>query len=188
VAFPIPGKIGMISITVASPYATALFKVAEETGVVKGCHQALATLATIAGTSDFIAFSSNPTTAPSDVIRLFDALLKEPLSEDMKRLITLLMEHKRLFLLPDIALLFEEKMREKEKRLHVLLASAYPLDKRLLDKIATWLQKKYNRTIELEARIDADLIGGARIQVGDEVMDLSIKNSVEQAYHALAGS
>jgi F-type H+-transporting ATPase subunit delta len=60
------------------------------------------------------------------------------------------------------------------------------LDRRLLDKIASWLKKKYARTLEIESRVNPELIGGIVVHVGDEMIDLSIKNSVEQIHHMLA--
>jgi F-type H+-transporting ATPase subunit delta len=176
----------MTDITVARPYAEALFKVADEKGVAKDWQNRLLALAAIAGNADFLAFSTHPKASQDDIIRLFESVTKQPLEEEFKHFIEVLFENKRLSILPEIALLFQEKVREKEKRLHALVESAYPLDKRLLDKIASWLKKKYGRTLEIESRINPELIGGIVVHIGDEMIDLSIKNSVEQIHHMLA--
>jgi len=176
----------MTSTTVARPYAEALFKVADEKGVATDWQNRLQALAAIAGNADFLAFSTHPKARKDDIIRLFESVTKKPLEEEFKRFIAVLFENKRLALLPEIALLFQEKVREKEKRLQAIVESAYPLDRRLLDKIASWLKKKYARTLEIESRVNPELIGGIVVHVGDEMIDLSIKNSVEQIHHMLA--
>lgn len=174
--------------TVARPYANAVFKLAEEKGAVKDWQNCLNILAIIAKNSNFLAIATSPKTKETDVIRLFESILERSLEGDFARFIGLLFQNKRLFLLSEISVLFEEKLREKAQRLRAVIQSAYPLDKRFVDRIASWLQEKYKRKVDIETYVNPELIGGVVVHLGDEVIDLSIKGFVEQTQHILASS
>lgn len=174
--------------TVARPYANAAFKLAEEKGAVHAWQSCLNALAIVVKNPEFLAFATSPATQEADVIRLFESVLDQPLEADFARFIGLLFQNKRLFLLSEISVLFEEKLREKAQRLRAVIQSAYPLDKRFVDRIASWLQEKYKRNVDIETCVNPELIGGVVVHLGDEVLDLSIKGFVEQTQHILASS
>jgi F-type H+-transporting ATPase subunit delta len=48
------------------------------------------------------------------------------------------------------------------------------------------LARKYGKRVEAEVRVDASLIGGARVQVGDDVIHASVRDTLDKMAIALA--
>lgn len=97
----------------------------------------------------------------------------------------LLVENRRLGLLPDIAARFAVLKAEAEKSLDVTLTSATPVSDEQRARIEDTLNKRFNRSIRLAVQVDAGLIGGARLQVGDRVIDGTVRTGLDKLATAL---
>ena len=64
--------------------------------------------------------------------------------------------------------------------------SARPLEAAERDDLVASLARKYGRKVEASVEIDASLIGGARVHVGDEVINASVRDALAQMAIALA--
>jgi F-type H+-transporting ATPase subunit delta len=67
-----------------------------------------------------------------------------------------------------------------ERRLQVRVVSAVPLDSAQSARMREALAKRYACQIELDNEIDRDLIGGAVIYAGDEVIDGSLRGRLQK--------
>ena len=56
------------------------------------------------------------------------------------------------------------------------IVSAAELKKSQLKNIRTYLERTYDKTIELTVTINPDLIGGFQIRVNHQLIDMSVKN------------
>ncbi len=66
------------------------------------------------------------------------------------------------------------------------IESAHPLSKKTLDDITETLQKRYNaKEIIIEHTENKNHIGGIKITVGEEIIDLTLKNTLNQLEHYL---
>jgi F-type H+-transporting ATPase subunit delta len=63
--------------------------------------------------------------------------------------------------------------------------SAFPIDAASLAELATTLEKRFARKLNLTVELQPELIGGIRVVVGDEVLDTSVKARLEQMKVAL---
>jgi F-type H+-transporting ATPase subunit delta len=63
--------------------------------------------------------------------------------------------------------------------------SAFPIDAGALADLSGVLEKRFGRKLNLSVELDASLIGGVRVVVGDEVLDTSVKARLEQMKTAL---
>jgi F-type H+-transporting ATPase subunit delta len=63
--------------------------------------------------------------------------------------------------------------------------SAFPIEGAALAEVSSWLEKRFNRSLNVSVAIDANLIGGIRAVVGDEVLDASVKSRLDQMKTAL---
>ena len=66
-----------------------------------------------------------------------------------------------------------------------LVYSAFPIDAQALSDLAVSLERRFGRKLNVSVALDADLIGGIRVVVGDEVLDTSVKARLEQMKVAL---
>jgi F-type H+-transporting ATPase subunit delta len=79
----------------------------------------------------------------------------------------------------DILLRLRKIINEEEGILEARLTSARPLADKNKKELAEFLKKRYGKErVEFEERIDERLIGGFKVEVNDEVVDLSIKDKI----------
>jgi len=86
----------------------------------------------------------------------------------------LLIKRRKLYLLPQISELYEELYRDYEKKMQVAVHTAQPLTAEQQKNLTLALSNKSSREIILRVNVDAELIGGAVIYLGDRVIDGSI--------------
>ncbi len=74
-----------------------------------------------------------------------------------------------------------EIQNKEEKIVEAKIFSKNKLSHTSIHEIKQFLEKKYKaETIELEEEIDDGLIGGMKIQVGDDIIDATLSNQLEQ--------
>jgi F-type H+-transporting ATPase subunit delta len=99
----------------------------------------------------------------------------------------LLAENRRLAALPDIAARFEVLKAEFENTLEVTLTSALPVSEAEQGTLVESLRKRLGRQVRLAVQNEPGLIGGARLQVGDRVIDGSVRTGLDKLATALRG-
>jgi F-type H+-transporting ATPase subunit delta len=91
-----------------------------------------------------------------------------------------LAENKRLALLPEIAVLFEQFKANQEKSVDVDVVSAFPLEQAAADRLAQALRNKLQREVTINASVDQSLLGGVLVRAGDVVIDGSVRGRLEK--------
>jgi len=99
--------------------------------------------------------------------------------------VTLLVDGARASLLPEIASQFDALKREHDGVLKARIVSARPLTDAERDDLVATLARKAGRKVEATVEVDASLIGGARVHVGDEVIHASVRDALGQMAAAL---
>ena len=173
-------------VTVARPYAEAAFKAALAQDQLGETGDALALAAAIASDEAMRSALTNPRVGAEKKKQLFFAVGGDVLGPLARNVVALLIENHREVLLPAIAELFEEFAREHERVIHARITSARPLDDAHRVEIVAALEKQYGRKVEVEMHIDAELLGGARVQIGDQVIHASVRDALGQMAAALA--
>lgn len=172
------------SLTLARPYARAVFALASE-------HRRLPEW------SGQLGFAARAVADPAVQSLLGDprlesgvlaGLLTPPGEADpmFARFLAELEDNQRLALLPEIAGLFDAQRAEAEHIVKATVTSAQPLDDAELGKIRDALRKRFGREVELSTAVDAELIGGAVIDAGDVVIDGSLRTKLARLGAALA--
>lgn len=67
------------------------------------------------------------------------------------------------------------------------VTSAVPLTEAQADRLRAALDRVYRRSMHLDIEVDPDIVGGLRIQVGDEVIDASVVSRLAEARRRLVG-
>jgi F-type H+-transporting ATPase subunit delta len=165
--------------TIARPYAEAVFGLADKSGGLERWAQLLAALARVVEHPQVEAVIANPNLQPDQLYGVIVALSKADLPVDAQNFVRLLIANDRLGLLPDIHRQFVELKNAREGVVKAAIATAFPLDDAQLKSLVADLERRFKRRIEPEVIVDEDLIGGARIAVGDEVIDGSVRGKLE---------
>jgi ATP synthase F1 delta subunit len=80
-----------------------------------------------------------------------------------------------------------EHLWSKEKRLiDVTVTSAVELDPAVVSKIGEEIERQTGQTAELSSRVDGEILGGIVLQVGNMVLDASIRNRLEKLRKSVA--
>src|SRR5258708_29174512 len=172
--------------TVARPYAEATFAAAREAKRLEPVGEALALVAAIAADEQMRSALSNPKVSSAQKKDLFAAVAGERLDDIARNLVSMLVDNHREVLIGLIAEQFDELKREHERVLRAHITSAQPLTDDQRTEIISTLEKRYGRKIEAELDVDPKLLGGARVQIGDQVIHASVRDALAQMAAALA--
>ncbi len=75
---------------------------------------------------------------------------------------------------------------KKEETTRARVSSKIILNKKIIDEIEDFIKKRYKaKKVILEYKIDEKLLGGIKIEVGDEIIDTTLKNKVKKLQNYL---
>jgi len=172
-------------LTLARPYAEAIFQLAQSDNALAQWSDVLQSLALIASDEQMQDIISNPETDDEALFGLIVSITGK-LDTKGENLVRVLMENDRLALLPEIGTLYEEHRAQAEASVDVEVSSAVKLEAGQEKLIAAALEKKLGKKIKLSSSVDESLIGGVVIQAGDLVIDGSVKGRLgELASHLI---
>ena len=105
---------------------------------------------------------------------------------ELVNFLELLAEKHRMPALFRIRKRFDELWDEENQRLEVTLTSAVELDPSVVESVGAEIERKTGKTIELTSEVDESIIGGLVLQVGNRVLDASIRNRLEKLRREVA--
>ena len=170
--------------TIARPYAEALFRVAE-TGDLAAWSDLVQELAQVAGHPEVLSLALNPKVGRDTVTDLVLAVVKAPVPVQAQNFLRMIIANHRLNTLPEVAVQFEALKNAREGAADVEIVSAFPLEGSLLDELVVGLERRFKRKLKPAVSVDASLIGGVRVTVGDEVLDTSVRAQLARMQVAL---
>ena len=172
---------------IARPYARAAFAYARDRGAVAQWSAALAAAARAAENLHMrrALESSDTSQAATELLcqLLEDSAARE--FQGVRNLMRLLQENRRISALSEITGQFEQLWREDSQRVEAVLISAAPLKEEQQEAIAQALQARLGREVDFRFELDESLLGGVRIQVGDQVLDGSARAGLSNLASAL---
>jgi F-type H+-transporting ATPase subunit delta len=173
------------SVTIARPYAQAVFRLAKEQGALSEWSGRLARLAAIAGDPAMARVIGNPGISARRLAEWFASLSGEPENRELASFIGELAENRRFGVLADIRAVFESLKDEDEGIKEAVIASAFPLNKRQLSALLKKLEGHFGGRLQGRVEVDPSLIGGVRVAVGDRVLDASVRGKLDAMAAAL---
>jgi F-type H+-transporting ATPase subunit delta len=171
---------------IARTYSEALFEVAKDKGTLDEVHEQLGEIAdAVENDRDLQVFFFSPYFSSSEKR---DGISKA-ISGGNKELINfleLLAEKHRMPALFRIRRRFDDLWSVENERLAVTVTSAIELDDSVVKKIGKEIEEKTGKTIELTSKVDESILGGLVLQVGNRVLDSSIRNRLEKLRREVA--
>ena len=172
--------------TVARPYAEAAFRASVDAKDVAGYGTNLKLFGAAASNREAASLLGNPKVSAKEKAELLFSVAGGNVPEVLKNLANTLVENQRATLLPFIAEHFERLQREHDGVIKAVITSAFALSDADKSSLVDALARKYGKRVEAEVKVDASLIGGARVQVGDEVVHASVRDTLDKMATALA--
>jgi F-type H+-transporting ATPase subunit delta len=100
------------------------------------------------------------------------ALAGEPAT--IRSLMVLLLESDRIALVPQIALAFGDLVDRRQGIAKARITTAVPLDESEQRELVNRLERESGRKLRATFGVDPALIGGAKVQIGDHLIDSSV--------------
>ncbi len=164
----------------AQVYANALFEVASENDVTDDVREQLGQFADeLDENRDLQVFLFSPyfsSQEKKDGIRK----IVDGADERFLNFLELLAERHRMPAVFRIRRAYDALWRKENKLLPVTVTSAVELDEGLVEGLGKRIEEQTGKKVELTSKVDSDVLGGLVLQVGNMVLDASIRNRLEQ--------
>lgn len=172
----------------AQVYGRSLFEVAREHGKLDELREQLGQLAdALQGDRQLAVFFFSPyfsTVEKQDGLeRMLDGA-----DEHLLRFLKLLIENHRMPVIYRVRREYDRLWGEQNRLLPVVLTSAVPLDEQTTSNLAAQIGERTGRTVRLTTHVEPDIIGGIIVQVGNSILDASIRNRLEQLRREVAAA
>jgi F-type H+-transporting ATPase subunit delta len=165
---------------IARVYADALFRAAKGGGkldVIK--EQLSAFVASLRENREMELFFFSPYFSSAEKREGLTKVL-EGAEPELINFLELLAEKHRVPVIYRIERGFNALWAKENKRLGVTVTSAVELDPEIAERIGAEIEKQTGNQVELESRVDDGIIGGLVVQVGNMVLDASVRNRLEK--------
>jgi len=166
------------SITLARPYAKAIFQLALESKTLNSWAELLEWWAALIKNPMVLHLLANQCNTPQEATQLLENLSQDPLDDTKKNLLKILVTRKRLRILPQINNLYQEFRMNFEKIQVITLTTATQLEETQKIFFIKKLQERFKRDINLTCVVKPDILGGFIVKAGHFKIDGSVKGQL----------
>ena len=167
-------------LTIARPYAKAVFKLALGQKRLPQWAEALGLAARVVADPRVVPLLDNPALSPEQLAGLVADVGGERFDEQARNFIATLAANRRLEYLPEIAARYEQMRADAERTVEVTVTSAVELSAAQRTHYAEALAKRLGRKVRLSCQMDPELLGGAVVRADDLVIDGSVRTGLSQ--------
>jgi F-type H+-transporting ATPase subunit delta len=181
---------GVVRGEILERYAQALMSLAQQSNVVEQiANDITQIIETFKGSDDLKEFFANPIYKPEQKKAVLSQVLGDGLHSYTQNFLMLLVDRRRIMFLLGICYEFQALLRKMNQ---VVLAEVTAV-RELTDEQTQALKDKVialtgARQVELETKLDPDLIGGVVIKIGSQVIDASIRGQLRRISLRLGGA
>jgi F-type H+-transporting ATPase subunit delta len=171
---------------IARVYAEALFEVAKQKGKLDVIRDQLGQVAdALDANRDLAVFFFSPYFSTAEKRDGIERAVSgaEP---ELVNFLELLVEKHRMPVIFRARRLFDEMWAKENKQLEVTLTSAVELDPEIVQRVGAEIERQTDRNVQLSTRVDDGVLGGLVLQVGNMVLDASIRNRLERLRREIA--
>jgi F-type H+-transporting ATPase subunit delta len=172
----------------ARVYADALFEAGKDRGKLDSLQSQLGQFAdAVDRNQELQVFLFSPYLSSADKREGLARALSgaEP---ELMNFLELLVEKHRMPEIFRIRRELDELWKKENRRLDVTVVSAVDLDEAVVKKIGEEVERQTGEQVELSSRVDDDILGGIVLQVGNMVLDASIRSRLEKLRKTVASA
>ncbi len=165
--------------SIATPYATALYRAAADAGHLNEVDGELAEIAAAVRDNPALARAlTNPAVSGEGKRNLLTSLAKgsDPI---VARFLQVLLDHRRLGALVEIQEAFADRVRLDRNELAVELTTAIAIDDATADTVQQQLAAATGLTVTMDRTVDPTILGGVVLRVRDRLVDASLRRRLD---------
>jgi F-type H+-transporting ATPase subunit delta len=173
---------------VARVYAEALFEAGKDKGKLDALQSQLGQFAdAVDRNHDLQVFLFSPYLSSQEKKKGLERAISgaEP---ELTNFLELLIEKGRMPAVFRIRRELDELWKHENKRIDVTVTSAVELDEAVVNKIGTEVERQTGEQVELSSKVDESILGGIVLQVGNMVLDASIRSRLEKLRKSVASA
>jgi F-type H+-transporting ATPase subunit delta len=170
----------------AHVYAGALFEVGREKGKLDTLQQQLSEFTdAIDRNQELQVFFFSPYLSSEEKVQGLKRAISgaEP---ELINFLELLVDKQRMPEIFRIRREFEELWKQENRRIDVTVTSAVELDPEVVAKIGQEVERQTGEEVDLSSAVDDRILGGIVLQVGNMVLDASIRSRLEKLRKSVA--
>ena len=161
-------------------YARTLLEFAEEKGQLDEVRQEVDFLIGMDSDPRLGLFLESPRIERNEKQRVLEAALKGRTSESLYKFIVLVVRNGRSAGLREILEMFRALHDEKIGLVSVDVTTAVPLSESLQSQLRETLEAKLSKTVELNPKVDEEILGGMIVRFSGMVADSSLKTALDE--------
>jgi F-type H+-transporting ATPase subunit delta len=164
-------------------FAVALLRSARKAGELKKVERDLGEIASMLGRERSITYFLLHPGIP--VARKEEFLSRLAETELVRRLMSILLGTKNLGLVGEVYSLFSALVRNELGIVRARITVAAPLGKADEEKLRKALETVTGKEVDLEAKVDPDVLAGVRMSIGDMVIDNTLRAELKMVRERL---
>jgi len=170
-----------INSQVVEPYAQALMSVARSHDIAEPVGEDVRALLNLMQSEQLRNFLANPFVQAEDKKAVLNRIVGEGTSPYLRNFLMLLVDRRRILLLEPICQQYLALLRQLNQTVLAEVTSAVELTEEQQQAVREKVKSMINaREVELETKLDPDLIGGVIIKVGSQVIDASLRGQLRR--------
>ena len=159
-------------------YAQAIFELAGQQDLIDQCESDLASISQVLQDEDFRSFLGHAKVPMSDKIRSIETVFPHTNSL-VRNLIALLISRSSIEIIGDVHTGYRQLVNEFKGRQEVEVTSALALNQDEEQRINDFVAQLIKKEVVITTRVDETILGGVIIQVGDQLLDGSLRSKLE---------
>jgi F-type H+-transporting ATPase subunit delta len=171
--------------TIARPYAVAAFKLAKEQKALDSWSDMLSLASAVSSDEKLSSYIQDPKIEAEAIQEAFLKICGDKLNLHGQNLIRILVEYKRLSILPAISSAFEELKAAEEGTIDAQIVAAVKPTATVTKDLVKKIEAKFGKKVTASVVVDPEIIGGMKIIVGDTVIDASVKGQLQNLAYSL---
>ena len=164
--------------TIARPYAEAAFALARDGNALPAWSQMLRLTSAVVADPRVAGALDNPGLDAGAKESLLFSICGDALTTEGRSFVRVLIEGDRIGVLPQIQAMFEALKDSADGVAKATIETAFPFQGNELAELTSALEKRFAKKIEATVTVNHGLIGGARVSVGDTVIDASVQEQL----------
>ncbi len=166
---------------IAGRYAKALFKLAEEQGNLEQVIDDIKLLQSYCDEADgFTDLLASPVIRPGQKKEALHSVLESKIEVSTMSFLDLLIMNNREMLLEYICRRFVKLYKQSKGIKSVTLYTAIEIEQQQVDSLTGFLHKQFNAPVELNLKVNPELLGGFKLTVDGKMLDTSLSSKLKQ--------